>query len=395
MRPGGARGHPPAAAGDQGRRRHDARRARGVRRVAGHPRRDQRVVDPPGDEHAVRAGRGRGAGRRPGAGARRRAGRGRGLPEDARQGPDAGRLAGPGRAAGRRGRRIGRGDRGAAALAGRRALHVPRLPRVRPGRRAGRDAAARGARHRARHPAARPAGVERVRRAAARGAGQGHRAAAADPDQGQLDVHRAPAALPGLRRGQAVRPGRQGDRRAAVPRAVHALGVLREHHPDPGAAPQAGRGAGRHRPGRGQPRRQRPGRVPGELPARGAVPDPGAGPDPDRGRRAAAAGPQADPAVPAQGPLRPVHVLPGLHAQGPVHHRDPAARPGDPAPGARRRVGQLQRDGRRVGGVPAAHRGAGGPRQDAARRGRGQPWNGSWSRPSGPGTTTWPRRPAG
>ena len=41
--------------------------------------------------------------------------------------------------------------------------------------------------------------------------------------------------------------------------------------------------------------------------------------------------------------------------------------------GARRRVGQLQRDGRRVGGVPAAHRGAGGPRQDAARRGRGRP----------------------
>ena len=67
-------------------------------------------------------------------------------------------------------------------------------------------------------------------------------------DQGQLDVHRAPAALPGLHRGQAIRPGRQGDRRAAVPRPVHALGVLREHHPDPGAAPQAGRGAGRHRP---------------------------------------------------------------------------------------------------------------------------------------------------
>ena len=154
------------------------------------------------------------------------------------------------RAAGRRRSRNGRGDRGAAALAGRRALHVPRLPRVRPGRRGGRDAADRGARHRARHPAARPAGVERVRRAAARGAGQGHRAAAADRDQGQLDVHRAPAALPGLHRGQAVRPGRHGDRRAAVPRAVHALGVLREHHPDPGAAPQAGRGAGRHRPGR-------------------------------------------------------------------------------------------------------------------------------------------------
>ena len=50
-----------------------------------------------------------------------------------------------------------------------------------------------------------------------------------------------------------------------------------------------------------------------------------------------------DPAVPAQGHLRPVHVLPGLPAQGPVHHPGQAAHAGDPAPGARRRLGRLQR----------------------------------------------------
>ena len=43
------------------------------------------------------------------------------------------------------------------------------------------------------------------------------------------------------------------------------------------------------------------------------------------GRSAAAA------AVPAPGRLRPVHLLPGLPAPGPVHHRQPAAHPGDPA----------------------------------------------------------------
>jgi glutamate dehydrogenase len=54
----------------------------------------------------------------------------------------------------RRRRRRPQRDRRAAALAGRRALHVPRLPRVRPGDRGRRPArAARRARHRPRHPA--------------------------------------------------------------------------------------------------------------------------------------------------------------------------------------------------------------------------------------------------
>ena len=70
---------------------------------------------------------------------------------------------------------------------------------------AGRDGAARRARHRPGHPAARPGAVDVVRGAAARGAGPGQGPAAADPDQGQLPLHRAPAQLPGLRRDQADR----------------------------------------------------------------------------------------------------------------------------------------------------------------------------------------------
>ena len=93
----------------------------------------------------------------------------------------------------------------------------------------------------------------------------------------------------------------------------------------------------RHR--RGQPRRQGPRRVPGELPARGAVPDPGGAADPGGRGRAAAARAHPDPPVPAQGRLRPVHVLPGLPAPGPVHHPGQAAHPGDPARGAARRRG--------------------------------------------------------
>ena len=108
------------------------------------------------------------------------------------------------------------------------------------------------------------------------------------------------------------------------------------------------------------------------LPAGGAVPDPGARAHPDRGWRAAAARPHADPAVPAQGHLRPVHVLPGLPAEGPVHHQGPAARAGDPAQGAERGVGRVQRDGRRGIRGPAAHRGPGRARQHAARGERGR-----------------------
>ena len=132
-------------------------------------------------------------------------------------------------------------DPGAAALAGRQSLHLPRLPRVRPGGRAGRDGAAGGARHRPGHLAARQARLVILRRAAARGARAGQGPAAAHPDQGQLPVHRAPALLPGLHRDQADRRERRGQRRVPVPRPLHACRLPREHHPDPGAAAQAGR----------------------------------------------------------------------------------------------------------------------------------------------------------
>ena len=65
-------------------------------------------------------------------------------------------------------------------------------------------------------------------------------------------------------------------------------------------------------------------------------------------------------AVRPQGPVRAVRLLPGLPAPGPVHHREPAADPGDPAARAQRRRGRLHHPGQRVDAGPAplhrAHR---------------------------------------
>ena len=66
--------------------------------------------------------------------------------------------------------------RGAAELAGRRPLHLPRLPRVPPRARGRRRAAPRRARHRPRHPARRPGHVAR-RSASCRRRGQAPRPA--------------------------------------------------------------------------------------------------------------------------------------------------------------------------------------------------------------------------
>ena len=97
--------------------------------------------------------------------------------------------------------RRGRGQPGADALAGRRALHLPRLPRIPPGGGRGGRHAAPDARHGAGHPArrqgrARTASPRSPRSCAPRPA----RTADADHHQGQHPRHRAPPGLPRLRR---------------------------------------------------------------------------------------------------------------------------------------------------------------------------------------------------
>ena len=87
-----------------------------------------------------------------------------------------------------------------AGVAGRRALHVPRLPRVPAGAARRRRLPPCGARHRAGHPAGRPGDVGVLRPAARAGEGQGAREDAAGAGQGQLAGHRAPPGLPRLRR---------------------------------------------------------------------------------------------------------------------------------------------------------------------------------------------------
>ena len=207
-------GDPPSGAGAQGRgRSHRRRPGPGHRQRGNDPR-----VDPP------RRGRPRARPRaarraapqhredsRPGA-------RGhRGLAGHARPRRRAQRRARRAPAAGRRGR--GQGDQGVPALAGQRQLHVPRLPRVRPGSGGQRHAAPRGRRLRPRHPS-------RLLQQAAKEAqpqGGGVRPSASDPapDQGQLALAGAPPGLSGLHRGQEVRRGRDATRGAALPGPVH------------------------------------------------------------------------------------------------------------------------------------------------------------------------------
>ena len=159
-------------------------------------RRDRRVVDAHRDRHLLGRVPGR-AGKGPAAGAAGRAGGGGGLPEDDRGGAAAHRQAGD------RGAQAARRDPGAAALARRQPLHLPRVPRVRPGGGGAGHGAGAGPRHRPGHPAARQARVLLVRGATAGGAGPGQGPAAPHPHQGQLPLHRAPAQLPRLHRDQA------------------------------------------------------------------------------------------------------------------------------------------------------------------------------------------------
>ena len=148
--------------------------------------------------------------------------RGRGLAADARPRPGAGRRA-------RRRTRprastptSRRGDQGVPALAGRRPLHVPRLPRLRPHattetRRLWLPVATARAWASCGGSPSKPPQRGSVRRRAALGRGP----QTARADQGQLALDRPPARLPRLHRRQALRRRRTGRRRAALPRPLH------------------------------------------------------------------------------------------------------------------------------------------------------------------------------
>ena len=90
----------------------------------------------------------------------------------------------------------------------------------------------------------------------------------------------------------------------------------------------------------------------------------------DRPQRAAPAGAPPAAAVPAARRLRPLHVLHGLPAAGPLHDPGPARDGGDPARGLRRHEHRLHRAGVRVGpGSPALR----GPRRPESSRAAGRP----------------------
>ena len=200
-----------------------------------------RVVDARRDRPGPRGRRHRrDRGRTPAGAARRPRGR-RGLAEDARPGRCDRRRA---RATTRRrsAEEIRQG-RELLELAGRRPLHLPRLPGV--------PARARGATTSScarspapgSDPARRPGHVRLLRQAARAGQGQGAREDPARAGQGQLARHRAPAGVPRLRRRQDLRRERRGRRRAPVPRPVLQRRLHRVADPDPAAAREGRRGA--------------------------------------------------------------------------------------------------------------------------------------------------------
>ena len=173
----------------------------------------------------------------------------------------------------------------------------------------------------------------------ARGRAKAREHTPAGADQGQLAVDRAPAGLPGLRRGEDVRRDGRGDRRAALPRPVH-LGRLhreRARHPGGPAQGRGGAGAGRvlartATPARTCCRSWRPTRA--TSCSRSAIDD------------LYARSPSPCCTCRSAGGLRLflrrddygryISCLVYLPA-GPLHHRGPAAMEDDPARGLRRR----------------------------------------------------------
>ena len=249
--------------------------------------------------------------------------------------------------------------------------------------------AAPGARHRPRHPAPGPvqAGLGQLRQAAAGGQAAGPGAAHPRPDQGQLPLDRAPAVVPGLHRGQAVRRAGRGRRRAPLPRPLHLGRLQPEPARHPGAAPQGGQGAGAGRPAPLQPRLEVAAEHPGDVPARRAVPDLRRPAVRDGHGHPAAGGAPPGAAVHVARRLRPLRLQPGLRAPRPLHHHRAPAHRGRPPRGLP--GGQLRLPGVAVGvgAGPAAlhHPGAAGRDAELRRQGAGGQ---AGQRSPAPGTTS-------
>ena len=231
-------------------------------------------------------------------------------------------------AAGRRGG--AGGGQGAARVDRGQPLHVPRLPRVRPDRRERRRARC------AAFPA--PVSASCATRAAATGVVKlprearaiAHAEGPARPHEGELARDGAPARLSRLRRRQALRRGRGGRRRAALPRPLHVDGLQRAAGRDPAAPAQ---GAARPRalgPPAGKPRRQGAGGDPRELPARRALPDLGRRPLRDRHGHPPPRRAPARAALPAPRHVPALPLLPRLRPARPLQHAGARADRGDP-----------------------------------------------------------------
>ncbi len=234
--------------------------------------------------------------------------------------------------------------------------------------REGQEALVAGQRHRPGDPALRPADVlGELRAPDRRRARQGPGEEPAGAHQGELTRNGPPTGVPRLRRCEDLRRRRGGGRRAQVHRPLRVVGVHRERAPHPGDRPQDVGPAGTRRLQPRQPLRQGPAADPRDLPARRALRDLLRPALRDRVVGDAPAGASPDPAVPAQGRLRPVRLVPGLPAARPVHHCGAAADGGDPQVGLQRGDRRLHHPGQRVRPRPPALRHPGGVRHQAAR----------------------------
>ena len=277
-------------------------------------------------------------------------------------------------------------------LAGRRPLHVPRLPRVPPRARGRR-------RRRACAPSPAPASASCApTRTCRRRSASCRRWSRPRPARRPCWCWPRPTRRPTVHRPAYLDyvGVKTFDEHGEVVGERRFLGLFssrrlhRVADPDPGAA-REGRSRciepRRLRPA--QPRRQGADGHPRDLPARRAVPDPGrrAGAD----RRGGAAHPRAPPAAAVRPPrhLRPLPVLPGLPAPRPLHHRRPRADRRDPQAtelgGESHRV---HRPGQRVAAGPAALRRPPDAGRADRRRRRRPTSSAGWPRRPAPGATT-------